>query len=265
MRQAGDVLRGVKQDVFLMNRSWIGAGPDPSRVCTRSGAVREDEEWPPRLGQGDDLGVFGRSTDMSISTSRIEWCLQCAAMKPDTIRSGRRHHTAPAESDAPLSKVFKNILIGKSRSPKDQTIFHRLSLVAFCAWAGLGADGLPPSCYGPQEAFLTLGNYPYSGLHGYPEVLRGGLDHPCDTANTRGYGTTFCSFEVNPLDGNPARKTVGASDAVQSSVDQRISLLLGHHFLCPYGPEAGPVDIRRARFFSRDHLCHDTVNYTNVG
>jgi len=36
-------------------------------------------------------------------------------------------------------------------------IFHQMSLVAFLAWVGLGADGLSSSCYGPEEAFLNLG------------------------------------------------------------------------------------------------------------
>ena len=35
----------------------------------------------------------------------------------------------------------------------------KISLIAFFAWVGLGADGLSSSCYGPQEAFLTLGSH----------------------------------------------------------------------------------------------------------
>jgi len=65
------------------------------------------------------------------------------------------------ESRQNLTQTLKNVIIGKSRSPKDTTIFHKLSLVAFFAWVGLGADGLSSSCYGPQEAFRALGNHPY--------------------------------------------------------------------------------------------------------
>jgi amino acid transporter len=101
---------------------------------------------------------------MSISTSRIEWCLQGAAMEQDRIASGGTRQAAPAESGVRFTKALKNIVIGKSRSPKDHAIFHKLSLVAFFAWVGLGADGLSSSCYGPQEAFLTLGRHPYLGL-----------------------------------------------------------------------------------------------------
>ena len=54
-----------------------------------------------------------------------------------------------------LSKFF----IGKPRDLHDKQIFHRLTLVAFFAWIGLGSDGLSSSCYGPDEAYRTLGNY----------------------------------------------------------------------------------------------------------
>ncbi len=55
-----------------------------------------------------------------------------------------------------LKQLIKNIAIGGSRNPRDSMIFHKISLIAFFAWIGLGADGLSSSCYGPQEAFLTL-------------------------------------------------------------------------------------------------------------
>jgi len=59
----------------------------------------------------------------------------------------------------PVVKKIKNIFIGKSRNIKDNAIFHNLTLAAFFAWVGLGADGLSSSCYGPQEAFLALGGH----------------------------------------------------------------------------------------------------------
>jgi amino acid transporter len=37
-------------------------------------------------------------------------------------------------------------------------------VVAFLAWVGLGADGLSSSCYGPQEAFQTLGIHTYLAI-----------------------------------------------------------------------------------------------------
>src|SRR4029077_4952836 len=40
-----------------------------------------------------------------------------------------------------------------------------LSLIAFFAWVGLGADGLSSSCYGPEEAFVALGAHKYLGIY----------------------------------------------------------------------------------------------------
>ena len=34
------------------------------------------------------------------------------------------------------------LLIGRPRSLHDRSLVHRLSLIAFLAWVGLGADGL---------------------------------------------------------------------------------------------------------------------------
>lgn len=55
----------------------------------------------------------------------------------------------------------KELFIGSAKNPLDRTIFHHMSLVAFLAWVGLGADGLTSSCYGPEEAFLALGSHPH--------------------------------------------------------------------------------------------------------
>ncbi|MFA6350501.1 MAG: APC family permease, partial [Candidatus Omnitrophota bacterium] len=63
-----------------------------------------------------------------------------------------------------LIQRVKNFVIGKSRNPQDSAIFHKISLIAFFAWIGLGADGLSSSCYGPQEAFLALGAHPYLSI-----------------------------------------------------------------------------------------------------
>ncbi|MFA7653016.1 MAG: APC family permease [Candidatus Omnitrophota bacterium] len=64
----------------------------------------------------------------------------------------------------PIIQRIKNLVIGKSRNPKDSAIFHKISLIAFFAWVGLGADGLSSSCYGPQEAFLALGSHTYLSI-----------------------------------------------------------------------------------------------------
>jgi len=59
-----------------------------------------------------------------------------------------------------LWKWLRALVIGRPRELSDRTLFHRVSLVAVLAWVGLGADGLSSSCYGPEETFRALGQYP---------------------------------------------------------------------------------------------------------
>ncbi len=56
-----------------------------------------------------------------------------------------------------MLRKIANFLIGKARDPFDKETRQHISLVAFLAWVGLGADGISSSCYGPEEAFLALG------------------------------------------------------------------------------------------------------------
>jgi amino acid transporter len=67
----------------------------------------------------------------------------------------------PPEEPPALGKRIRWALFGKPRDLEDRTLVHRLSLVAFLAWIGLGADGLSSSSYGPSEAFRTLGSHIY--------------------------------------------------------------------------------------------------------
>ena len=67
-------------------------------------------------------------------------------------------------TDLNLSGRLKTVLVGKSRDLSDQSLFHKLSLIAFFAWVGLGADGLSSSCYGPEEAFKALNGHIYLSL-----------------------------------------------------------------------------------------------------
>jgi amino acid transporter len=56
---------------------------------------------------------------------------------------------------------LRALVIGKPRSLSDRSVFHQLSLIAFFAWVGMGADGMSSSCYGPAEAFLELRAHPH--------------------------------------------------------------------------------------------------------
>ena len=67
-------------------------------------------------------------------------------------------------TDEPPSSVLHRIrraLFGAPRNVKDPGIFHKMALVPFLAWVGLGADGLSSSAYGPDEAFRALGPHAY--------------------------------------------------------------------------------------------------------
>ena len=63
-----------------------------------------------------------------------------------------------------MALSFKNILLGRPKDPLDPKVFHQISLIAFLAWVGLGADGLSSSAYGPEEAYLALGEHFYLAL-----------------------------------------------------------------------------------------------------
>jgi len=60
--------------------------------------------------------------------------------------------------------AVKNVVIGRARNLSDQSLFHKTSLIALFAWVGLGADGLSSSCYGPESAFLALGQHTFLSL-----------------------------------------------------------------------------------------------------
>jgi len=65
------------------------------------------------------------------------------------------------EPRAPWFLRLKRVLLGEKRPVSDPGVFHKVSLIAFLAWVGLGADGLSSSAYGPEEAFKALGTHTY--------------------------------------------------------------------------------------------------------
>ncbi len=60
-----------------------------------------------------------------------------------------------------LLQRLKTVIIGGKHNIDDRSLFHKLSLIAFFAWVGLGADGLSSSCYGPEEAFNAVHGHMY--------------------------------------------------------------------------------------------------------
>ncbi len=61
---------------------------------------------------------------------------------------------------SPLQRI-RTVILGGKHNIEDTTLFHKLSLIAFFAWVGLGADGLSSSCYGPEEAFIAFHGHVY--------------------------------------------------------------------------------------------------------
>ncbi len=60
---------------------------------------------------------------------------------------------------------IKHYIIGDPLNPFNPSTWRHVSLIAFLAWIGLGADGLSSSCYGPEEAFIALGHHTHLALY----------------------------------------------------------------------------------------------------
>lgn len=61
--------------------------------------------------------------------------------------------------------TFKELVIGKPLNALNPKIREHIALVAIIAWIGLGADGLSSSSYGPEEAFLALGQHTHIAIY----------------------------------------------------------------------------------------------------
>ena len=59
---------------------------------------------------------------------------------------------------------IRTTLLGPPRNLHDPSLGHQISLIAFLAWVGLGADGLSSSAYGPEEAYRALGPHTYLAI-----------------------------------------------------------------------------------------------------
>jgi amino acid transporter len=77
-----------------------------------------------------------------------------------TVRQVYGDQEVPPDQPTVTEKV-KTLLVGRPLDLGDKRVYQHISLVAFLAWVGLGADGLSSSCYGPSEAFEHLGEHSY--------------------------------------------------------------------------------------------------------
>src|SRR2546423_7891429 len=88
---------------------------------------------------------------------------------------------------------LKRVLLGRPRDVLDPGVFHKVSLAAFLAWVGLGADGLSSSAYGPEEAFKAIG-------HWHPLAPGGcgpdATSHTCQFVPDYGYLALFLAIAI---------------------------------------------------------------------
>ncbi|MFN7095371.1 MAG: APC family permease, partial [Burkholderiales bacterium] len=60
---------------------------------------------------------------------------------------------------------LKEVLLGKPLNALNPKTKEHIALIAVIAWIGLGADGLSSSAYGPEEAFLALGENTHIAIY----------------------------------------------------------------------------------------------------
>ena len=87
--------------------------------------------------------------------------LDSHAMSHDSKAEEQDDSVLPRES---LAERAQRKILGERRDVSDPHALHKISLIAFLAWVGLGADGLSSSAYGPEEAFRALGEHHYLAL-----------------------------------------------------------------------------------------------------
>jgi amino acid transporter len=82
---------------------------------------------------------------------------------PSVVHEVFADQEIPPDQPTVTDKV-KTLLVGKPLNLEDRRVYQHVSLVAFLAWVGLGADGLSSSCYGPSEAFEHLQTHSYLAI-----------------------------------------------------------------------------------------------------
>ncbi|MBV8167662.1 MAG: amino acid transporter, partial [Alphaproteobacteria bacterium] len=60
---------------------------------------------------------------------------------------------------------LRTLIVGKAKDALAPEARTHMALAAFLAWIGLGADGLSSANYGPEEAFLALGEHTHLALY----------------------------------------------------------------------------------------------------
>ena len=84
--------------------------------------------------------------------------------RPAVLSDSDTELVEPDASPPAVGHRLRRTLFGQPRNLADGQLFHRLALVPFLAWVGLGADGLSSSAYGPEEAYKALGEHRFLAL-----------------------------------------------------------------------------------------------------
>lgn len=116
-----------------------------------------DQPLPGSVGSTETGGSRGDLPPLPTlrQSVQLEKAAEELANQEELVQEVTPDHELPPEPPTMEEKV-KTLLVGKPLSLEDKSVFHHISLVAFLAWVGLGADGLSSSCYGPSEAFHNL-------------------------------------------------------------------------------------------------------------
>ena len=126
-----------------------GHRPSSPRSCGLPGRPRPGSESPP-----SGAGTAGRGGHRWTGAGE-EAGASLETREPAATEQG------PTLADAlpPARVTGQEVAARRPRDVEDPNVYHSISLVAFLAWVGLGADGLSSSAYGPDEAFRALGEH----------------------------------------------------------------------------------------------------------
>jgi len=102
-------------------------------------------------------------SELNVLHNQITSNLFLAALNSRLASLDSRIIYPPLETKSQPVYLLK-IFCSEPKDPLDPQVFHQISLIAFLAWVGLGADGLSSSAYGPEEAYLALGEHFFLAL-----------------------------------------------------------------------------------------------------
>lgn len=80
---------------------------------------------------------------------------------PTRVEKKNSNDRAAQESGELWQSRLKHGIFGRRLNPFDPKVFQHVTLIAFFAWVGMGADGISSANYGPEEAFHALRGFSF--------------------------------------------------------------------------------------------------------